>query len=149
MASFSERLKARLDAQRLIQRISGKTTLRRISIPSIGELQARTLKAQDDDRPLNFRASPEDAACIARIVDRAIEIGDTQRPPVFIDHRLASMDLTCAHLNGCPLKLIDFLTTANTLDFVTDFGGIGMHINRRTGGFHHGWWPKKFARNPK
>lgn len=149
MASFTERLKARLAAQNLIARAGGKTLVQRFAIPSIGELQARSLKAQEDDRPLNFIASPEDAAVIFRIVERAIEIGKVQKPPVFIDHRLAAMDLTVVHLNDCPLKLIDFMLTGDTMDFVTDFGGIGMHINRRTGGFMHGWWPTKFAKHPK
>ena len=42
------------------------------------------------------------------------------------------MDLTAAHLNGCPLDL-ERLLNADDLNFFHDIYGIGEHLNRKTG----------------
>lgn len=79
---------------------------------------------------INFNASPEDAALIDKIVDRAEAIYTRQSAP--FDRLSVSMDITATHLNGCPLQLQKFLD-ADDFNFAHDLVGIVNHMDRSTG----------------
>lgn len=79
---------------------------------------------------INFNASPEDAALIDKIVDRAEGIYTRQSAP--FDRMSVEMDITATHLNGCPLRLQKFLD-ADDFNFAHDLVGIINHVDRSTG----------------
>ncbi len=72
-------------------------------------------------------ATKGDAALIGQIVQRAI-----RETKVYKDRLECEMDLTAAHLNGCPLDL-KRLRDAPEYDFHHDISGIRQHIDRNTG----------------
>ena len=68
----------------------------------------------------------DDEDLIHRIVERA----KTEWPE--INPTDSIMDLTATHLNGCPLKLKEFLK-ADAGNFGHDFFGIRRYLDRETG----------------
>ena len=78
--------------------------------------------------------SPRDL--IAKIVDRAsatLMVGDTATNDVIVLIRMSlHMDITAAHVNGCPLRLAEWLE-ADDFNFAHDIAGIVRHIDRDTG----------------
>ena len=85
---------------------------------------------------ISFSTSKADALLIGKIAARAFtnQVGDTPTLE-FI------MDITAAHLNGCPLdlaKLLDF----PDFDFAHDVFGIGGHLNRETGKLENCFLPR-------
>lgn len=75
---------------------------------------------------INWKATREDHETIIAIVRRARSM------PGCVDALELNMDITAAHLNGCPLKLKELLS-APDFDFAHDVFGIQRHIDRRTG----------------
>lgn len=79
---------------------------------------------------INWNTTIEDAAIIMKIAKRAVRIAeDAGIPYKFQD---AQMDITAAHLNGCPLDLLR-LAKSDTFNFSHDIFGIRRHLNRTTG----------------
>jgi hypothetical protein len=76
---------------------------------------------------VNFDSTAEDAELIDKIVERAL----TRFPE--LDFLTLNMDITATHLNGCELKLEEFLETNDDTSFCHDIYGITRHINRNTG----------------
>lgn len=76
---------------------------------------------------LNLNALPKDSMTILRIVERTAKL---VRDP--IDRLALDMDITAAHLNGCPLKLAELLEARDS-DFLHDIAGIARHLDRKTG----------------
>lgn len=75
---------------------------------------------------INWSVTRNDAELISRIVDRYLKLYVT-------DNRLAvDMDITAAHLNGCPLNL-EGLLYAKDFDFFHDINGIRAHLDRKSG----------------
>ncbi|HDZ40046.1 MAG TPA: hypothetical protein ENH62_17540 [Marinobacter sp.] len=85
---------------------------------------------------ISFETSSEDAALIEQIAARALEdqVGDTPT----LDFM---MDITAAHLNGCPLDLVGLLE-APDFDFAHDVFGIQSHLNRSTGKLERCFLPR-------
>jgi len=75
---------------------------------------------------LNWKASREEHALILEIVKRAAQAWPD------VNRMELNMDITAAHLNGCPLRLQELLE-AEEFDFRHDVAGINRHINRQTG----------------
>lgn len=123
-----------------------KQTIARFPVPSLMQLAD---KASVGVAPpaMHFECPPQDMACIAAIVKRANEIGQQCAPPVQFDTMVACMDIAAVHCNCVPLKLQQLLMS-DTSDFMNDFAGIGLHIDRATGQLRHGWRPL-FARDPR
>lgn len=79
---------------------------------------------------INWSVTREDAAIIAKIAKRAVRLA--QANEIAYDFVEAEMDLTAAHLNGCPLELADLLDAPDA-DFGHDVFGIRRFIDRTTG----------------
>jgi hypothetical protein len=88
---------------------------------------------------VNFKASKEEYELIAKIARRANMIYLLNG--VLVDTVHIMMNLTAAHLNGCPLKLKDMLA-ADDLNLMHDIGGIDQHINRDTGKLENQFVPR-------
>ena len=79
---------------------------------------------------INWKTTKEDAQIIAKIAQRAKEIG----AEAGIDSAwyLLDMDITACHCNGCPLKLQELLDACG-FNFIHDVAGIMRHMDRTTG----------------
>lgn len=121
-----------------------RTTVRRLAIPSAVEMadafRDRMTPQEKRDDPLTFECTPQDLGAIAAIVKRANEIGAQSAPPVAFNSVIACMDIAAVHCNGCPLSLMQMLM-ADNVDFMHDFAGIGLHVDRATGKLRHGFKP--------
>lgn len=84
---------------------------------------------------INWEASAEDYDLIDQIVNRADRLGLVR------DRTESTMDITAAHLNGCPLRLADMLA-ADDFNFIHDVGGIGRHIDTKTGKLQNCFLPR-------
>jgi len=90
---------------------------------------------------INFNATPEDAALIDKICDRAQREGHLAK-----HNRLNTvMDITACHLNGTPLRLADWLT-ADNFNFTHDLYGIDRHMNRSNGKLQNCFLPRFAAK---
>jgi hypothetical protein len=92
----------------------------------------------------SFSTSAEDAKLIRLIVDRAME----HRGAVAagLDRMCLSMDITAAHCNGNPLRLLELLN-ADAFNFTHDVFGIVRHIDRETGKLGGCFRPRFTQRN--
>lgn len=79
----------------------------------------------------NWNASPEDAALIEKIVERARSQAKSYSN-VTLDVLSVTMDITACHLNGTPLRLQEWLE-ADDFNFAHDLVGILNHIDRSNG----------------
>lgn len=122
-----------------------KQTVAQFAVPSFLQL-ADQAAAGAKPLQMHFDCAPTDMACITMIVKRANEIGSACEPKVAFETMLAMMDIAAVHCNCVPLKLEQFLMSDN-VDFMRDFGGIGLHVDRSSGQLLHGWRPM-FARVP-
>jgi hypothetical protein len=88
---------------------------------------------------LNWDLTPDDADLVHTIAVRAVSIATKEG----IDYSLqdAEMDITAAHLNGCPLRLQD-LAIARLGEFGHDVFGIRRHLNRDTGKLRDHFHPR-------
>ena len=75
---------------------------------------------------LNWKASREEHALILEIVKRAAQAWPD------VNRMELNMDITAAHLNGCPLDLAKLLA-ADDNNFGHDVFGIRKYIDRSTG----------------
>lgn len=115
-----------------------KKTLLQMQLPSVFDLMKEDAAKQAPARTLSFSCTDEDMGLIHRIAARGVEMGKAYK--IEIDLRLAAMDIAVVHCNGTPLHLLRFLMS-DPSDFMHDFGGIGMHLDRSTGKLHDGWKP--------
>lgn len=89
---------------------------------------------------IKWNASPKDSGLIGKICERAERLAHDKglsRP----DRMEMVMDLTAAHLNGCPLDL-DGLLSAPDLDFAHDVFGIRRNMDRQTGALLNHFLPR-------
>ena len=95
---------------------------------------------------LKFKASKEDSDKISAVVHRAMKAAKkygVDYPPLD-----CAMDITAAHLNGCPLdfdKLLEF----DDFNFAHDVFGIRRHINRESGQLEDCFLPRCYAHEAK
>lgn len=75
---------------------------------------------------VKFEVSKSDSLLIDKIMNRYCKLFVTANK---LD---VMMDVTAAHVNGCPLKL-EQLANAPDFDFFHDVDGIRMHLDRSTG----------------
>lgn len=115
-----------------------KRNLLSFEIPPIGKLVQDSLKDQKSERGdmrrtmfLNWEGSPEDYKLVIQIAVRGCEAARAQGV-THLTEEATARDIMCAHLNGCPLKLMQFLM-ADATDFRHDFVGIGVHLDRTSG----------------
>jgi len=80
---------------------------------------------------INWKASRTEHELIMAITRRALEMAK-QHKIGHLDAMTVNMDITAAHLNGCPLQL-EQLLHAEDFDFAHDVFGIEQHINRENG----------------
>ena len=79
---------------------------------------------------IDWKTTDAELALITAIAERAVELSaDFYTPLVKLD---VEMDVTATHLNGCPLRLEDFLA-ADNFNFGHDIFGIQDHLDRETG----------------
>ncbi len=91
----------------------------------------KTAMTTDNAAPageIKWDTSPNDAALIERILDRAEANGLLEH----IHRTNMEMDIKACHLNGTPLRLEDWLT-ADNFNFTHDLYGINAHMDRGTG----------------
>lgn len=97
--------------------------------------------------PMKMDASKKDQEIIQKIAERAhkmiFRMGPTSRDA--LDY---NMDVTATHLNGCRLRLLDFLG-AEDFSFMHDITGIGRHLNRETGKLENFFLPRFAAPDKK
>jgi uncharacterized protein DUF6874 len=81
----------------------------------------------------NFRVSDADRRLILAIAERAVALDLQGRDLDGVPRTKIAvvMDLAVAH-NACPLKLAELLA-ADDANLAHDIGGIGRHLNRKTG----------------
>lgn len=84
---------------------------------------------------MNMETSKLEDTLIWRIARRAGQDLSNER---VID---IAMDITAAHLNGCPLDL-ERLLKADAIDFAHDVFGIGKNLDRSTGKLVGGFLPR-------
>jgi hypothetical protein len=77
---------------------------------------------------INWKMTRYDMLVVRNIVTRALADFPEQK----LKAQDLEMDITAAHLNGCPLDLSKLLA-APMLDFAHDIFGIQRHIDRNTG----------------
>jgi hypothetical protein len=122
-------------------------TLASIPISTLEIAHASRLYSGKVQAGFNFDCTPQDFTCIGAIVKRAQEIGAQCIPPVQFDTLIAACDVAAVHCNGTPLHLYRFLMSDNA-DFMRDFGGIGLHVDRATGKLRDDWRPLFAVENP-
>jgi hypothetical protein len=81
---------------------------------------------------ISWNVSREDNETITLIAQRAIGILKQIEPKPRVKVAELMMDITAAHVNGCPLDLPAILA-ADKFTFTHDVFGIHSHINRDTG----------------
>lgn len=87
--------------------------------------------------PIKWGASKADTVIIHAIVSRAIRDGY-----VPMREKLDfTMDVAATHLNGCRLRLADWLN-ADAFNFAHDVGGIRRHLDRETAKLLNCFWPR-------
>lgn len=110
---------------------------------SVGRRIAEAVDEREGATALNLNMDPtkKDSAIMAKIAARAMDnmkkLGIT---PAY-DGLDLHMDLCAVHLNGCPLRLADFLA-AKDFDFAHDIGGIHANLNRHTGKLKNHFHPR-------
>ena len=87
----------------------------------------------------NWKTTRSEAELIIQIAKRASKMAAKAgwKYPVLE----ADMDVTAAHLNGCPLKLAELLDASDG-DFSHDVFGIRKNINRETGMIENYFLPR-------
>jgi hypothetical protein len=90
---------------------------------------------------INWKVTREDADTIRQIVERAVEVFNIEAS----GRQTLTMDITAAHLNGCPLDLPGLLA-AEAFDFTHDIAGIARHMDRETGKIGGAFLPRYAAR---
>ncbi len=93
-------------------------------------------------KTINWAISPRDAEIISRIVDRAVKLAASLG--VSYGREDCQMDITAAHLNGCPLRLAELLA-ADDGNFGHDIFGIRWFIDRGTGKIDSGLFNPRFS----
>lgn len=123
-----------------------KTTIARVVAPSLAEIVQKSLKITRDPMAIHFDGlSPRDIQLIAAIADREIALAKSLKSPVLLDRTICMMDVATIHCNDTPLNLLGFLL-GNQNDFMEEFNGIGLNIDRRTGRLLNGHKIKHFAK---
>ena len=87
---------------------------------------------------ISFKTTDEDAQLIFAVAKRAKQL--CSKPRQF-DVLGFEMDVTACHVNGCPLKLTEWLA-ADDFNFLHDAAGIQRHIDRTTGKLGDCFWPR-------
>ena len=86
-------------------------------------------------------AEADEADLVRRVAHRVIQFAT---PRAFNDAWASfyqcELDISAAHMNGCPLRLADMLT-APVETLLHDAFGIAAHIDRRTGKLGGGFVP--------
>lgn len=80
---------------------------------------------------INWKASPEDAALIEKIVARACTQA-LSAAGITLDRLKTTMGITACHLNGTPLRLQAWLDS-DEFNFAHDVVGIVNNMDRNTG----------------
>jgi hypothetical protein len=95
------------------------------------------------DGTINWNFTLKEKMLALAIVARASDMLAEGRGIAMADdmRQQCEMDILCVHLNGCLLDLERFARTSNEADFVHDFVGIGLNINRRDGRLCNGFKP--------
>ena len=91
---------------------------------------------------INWDIPLEDRDIIADIVERAVNYAEELG--FSLDVIDLSMDLTAAHLNGCPLNLRK-LYDADDSNLAHDVFGIRRYLNRETGELENHFLPRCHA----
>lgn len=84
---------------------------------------------------INFDSTKEEMELITKITKRAVAVFPE------MDYMSLSMDITATHLNGCELKLAEFLNSGDS-DFNHDICGIYSNLNRGTGMLNNCFLPR-------
>lgn len=79
---------------------------------------------------IQFNTSKFEHKLIVKIAQRAVAIADNYETEY--DFKMALMDITACHCNGCELDLNKLLEAPDS-DFIHDVFGIRRHIDRSTG----------------
>jgi len=91
---------------------------------------------------INFKANAEERKLIGAIALRAVcEMKE-------LDQETVEMDITAAHLNGCPLDLKRLLC-ASKLVLLHDVLGINRNISHETGALQNCFLPRFHAAEKK
>lgn len=85
---------------------------------------------------IKWDITPEDDRLIEQIVDRVMKMWSDEFNRLDI-----TMDITAAHLNGCPLKL-EKLLKFDEFNFNHDIFGIRNCIDRKTGKLTRNFLPR-------
>lgn len=117
-----------------------KQTIAQFRAPSLAQLVDQAAAGEKTPPAMHFNISPQDMACIAAIVKRANEIGQQCTPKVAFETIIAMADIAAVHCNCVPLRLEQMLLSSNA-DFMHDFAGIGLHVDRASGQLRHDWKP--------
>jgi hypothetical protein len=94
---------------------------------------------------INWKVTNDDAVLVHKIVRRAARMLERRPDSDEVSLPGLEMDVTAAHVNGCPLRLAELLA-AEDLDFAHDVFGIRRHIDRKTGKLGDGFVPR-FAKH--
>lgn len=93
-------------------------------------------------------AEADEADLVRRVAHRVIQFAS---PRAFNDawssFYACELDISAAHMNGCPLRLADMLT-APIDSLLHDVFGIAAHLDRRTGQLKGGFMPLYAIRPP-
>lgn len=90
---------------------------------------------------LNMDPTKKDSAIMAKIAARSMaQMKELGVKPKY-DGLDLHMDLCAVHLNGCPLRLADFLA-ADDLNFAHDISGIRLNLDRHTGELKNHFHPR-------
>lgn len=92
---------------------------------------------------ISFHVRRDEMELIDRIASRALNLAVFHRIP----HKKHdfSMDITCVHANGNPLRLRELLE-ADEFNFAHDVFGIYRHLNRETGELENCFRPRFSSR---
>lgn len=88
---------------------------------------------------VSFDVTRDEFVLISRIASRAVGVASQAGEPT--DKIQFQMDITAAHANGCPLRLVSLLE-ADDFNFAHDVFGIRRHLNRDTGEIENCFLPR-------
>ena len=91
---------------------------------------------------INWDATQEDMVIIHKIAKRGF------CKQLYADNIALSMDISATHLNGCPMKLKEWLA-ADDFNFFHDIYGIYNNLDRKTGKLKNCFLPRFAMPNSK
>ena len=88
-----------------------------------------------------WACSNQEKQLISHVAEKIIALFQKNKYPFYFDLLDVKMYLTACHLNGCPLRLEDMLTSKDEDSLLHDIMGIARHMDKHTGTLQNCFFP--------